>query len=179
MCLIVHSGDAPIEFSRPGPSTVFLQIGKVSEGPALQVSSKVLARKFKRFASYNVEGRPIDDSFVFVDIDHCGMVLLISIAHDQEKVDMAGVTFKDLKKAAQYAHKFGYQSTPAAGRYNKHPKWLPLYLRDQLPPDSHRFLEASLHEHPNGCFKKIIDVLCTALVFHCPDEFARASRQLT
>jgi hypothetical protein len=106
MCLIVHSTEAPIEFSSPGPNTVFLQIGKVSEGPALQVSSTVLARKFQRFAAYHLEGRPIDDPFIFVDEDHCGMVLLMSIAHDQDKVDMAGVTFKDLKKAAEYAHRY-------------------------------------------------------------------------
>jgi len=173
MSLIKPDPESPIVLSAPNQGDVFLQIGKVSTGPALQVSSEVLFKYFKRFGSYNFESRSAEEPFIFVEEDdHCGMVLLMSIAHSRNEV-IFPVTFEDLKKAAEYAHKFGYQSS------SRPPKWLSPYLLNQLPPDSAGFPDASLRGHPNGCFKRILDVLCIALVFNCPEEFSRASRELT
>ncbi|KAK4947880.1 hypothetical protein LTR10_013388 [Elasticomyces elasticus] len=175
MSLIIRFTEAPIEIPARTQGDVFLQIGKVSKGPALQVSSRVLARSFKRFASYNFEGRAAEEPFVFVDETHRGMALLMSIAHGGEEVDPAAIPFEEVKRAAEYARKHGYEP---AGQ-SRNPKWLPLYLRNQLPPDKSFFPEPILCRDPKGCFERIINVLYIAFVFDCSEEFARAGRQLT
>ncbi|KIV77682.1 hypothetical protein PV11_09465 [Exophiala sideris] len=175
MSLILPSPKAPIEIAAPDQGDVFLQVGKISRDPALQVSSKVLAGSFEKFASYDFEGKTAEDPFIFEDEHHYATVLLMSIAHGCEEVDFAGVPLVELKRAAESARKHGYQAAGQSGN----PSWLPLYLRNQLPPDNALFPEAKSPPYPNGCFTRILNVLCIALVFDCPEEFARAGRQLT
>ena len=154
---------------------VFLQVGKVSKGPLLNISKAVLHNNFLKFTSFNLDRTTVEEPSIFTcdQLDHQAWVILMSIVHRSSDVQAGSFTFNTLKTAAAYADKFKYH-----GRAARDVEWVDARLNDFLPPDRAEFPKTHTASFPDDNVRRIFDVLCMAYTFGLRNVFARASRQL-
>jgi hypothetical protein len=123
---------------------VIPQIGRVSKGPLLRVSSKVLYKNLRVFSSYNLKQatstRPLVLPGTSVE-DYQAWVPLLSIVHrcgsPQEDVPI-----NTLEQVAAYADRFRY-----VGKTIRDVKWVAARLKDTLPEDNCLFPESRFKDN--------------------------------